>query len=309
MSNNFRVSIKIPGKTFLLGEYLALSGGPSLVVATNPQFVVDFQFGIGTHVFDNNSPAGRYIAANQNFFKDFKIYFSDPYQRGGFGASTAEFLGVVCFHKFFKDMRKQKSFTYVKDMAATMDFWNVYRDMHKDDKVPPSGADLIGQIVGGLSVYDASRSAIQVYDWPFDNVAVALYKTSFKIKTHDHLRTLDESLVPLDMLRSKMTDALEGLVTKDFKRFSEASRQFTKRLNDAKLVMPEVLKRCEDIEKIPGVLMARGCGAMGADVIAVYGETGKMPILGEKFPDLKRITEVPESQAYGLWVDVIGEVR
>src|SRR4051794_4338735 len=90
----------VPGKTFLAGEYLALSGGPSLVFASEPRFELSVTSGAGkAEGIHADSPAGLFIKKNQDYFKNFDLVFHDPYQgKGGFGASTAQFLGAYAMN-------------------------------------------------------------------------------------------------------------------------------------------------------------------------------------------------------------------
>lgn len=118
-------SLKIPGKTFISGEYLALNGGNSLIVSTKPGFQVFFVekpslnsnldgqslinqlckiHGLNESFFDKNflknnqSPAEIFYQKNLKKFHAWDIYFYDGYdKKGGFGASTAQFLALFLF--------------------------------------------------------------------------------------------------------------------------------------------------------------------------------------------------------------------
>ena len=83
--------LMVPSKTFLLGEYVALKGScPVLVLTTEKYFKlfvglnsaqkIDVQ---GIHM---ESPAGKLIKSNVDFYKNYAIKFIDPYPSlGGFG--------------------------------------------------------------------------------------------------------------------------------------------------------------------------------------------------------------------------------
>ena len=101
--NNEYFSIKIPGKTFISGEYLALSGGSSLLVSTEPGFQVFFvpegdaeslaelkslinhKINLDINSWDDNwlmnshSPAGKFYQKNLEVFKSGKFLFYDGY--------------------------------------------------------------------------------------------------------------------------------------------------------------------------------------------------------------------------------------
>ena len=53
------MNIVIPAKTFLVGEYLALTGGPSIILTTTPCFELRQCNNLGLHGVHPESPAGR----------------------------------------------------------------------------------------------------------------------------------------------------------------------------------------------------------------------------------------------------------
>ncbi|MFZ4403528.1 MAG: hypothetical protein ACOYOK_05440 [Pseudobdellovibrionaceae bacterium] len=106
----------IPGKTFLVGEYLAMKTGQALVVTTAPGFSVDIEILKANQEFgakdssiskfesgsDNQflhllsspqSPAALLFKSEPEFILQ-KFDFKNHLGLGGFGASTAEFLAV-----------------------------------------------------------------------------------------------------------------------------------------------------------------------------------------------------------------------
>ena len=56
------VTLEIPSKTFLIGEYLALKGTSSLILSSGPGFQV--AVGEGTSDFVPESPAGQFLQKN-----------------------------------------------------------------------------------------------------------------------------------------------------------------------------------------------------------------------------------------------------
>jgi mevalonate kinase len=86
----------IPGKTFLVGEYLALHGGPTLVALSKPCFELKAQAGAGSiGTIHPESPAGQFISKHSDFFKKFDLEFVDPYQGlGGFGHADVKVLKI-----------------------------------------------------------------------------------------------------------------------------------------------------------------------------------------------------------------------
>jgi mevalonate kinase len=293
-----RVSFNIPGKTFLLGEYVALFGGPSLVAATGPHFEVDFVEGEEEHPFHPKSPAGKYIAHHSSFFKKFSIEFHDPLQgQGGFGASTAQFIAVCSFHKKYEDICAERPFNF-KNPVLALDIWHEYRALFASDEIPPSGADLIAQLVGGISSFRIDTMEWEKMEWPFHGTGLQLFKTPFKVNTHEHLAVLDKNNLPLTELKACVEKAIAGIKAENFDVFRDESRHFMILLDEAGLLSADARHEIERASKVPGVSLVRGCGALGADVLAVYGNPK------EEFSILKKIASLPENLAYGTWMEV-----
>jgi hypothetical protein len=303
MSLKATVHFKIPGKTFLCGEYLALFGGPSLVLTTNPLFEVICQAGSGRHHFHQDSPAGKYIAQYAEFFSKWDMEFRDPYLTGGFGASTAQFIGVCLLHLQSENFEKEKFFSTKRQIA--LDVWSRYRKLFSSDITPPSGADLVAQIVGGLSVFDAQGPSVEVVKWPFADKDILLFKTEIKIATHEHLAKSD--LNPLNLqrdLRPIAQASISGLVAEDWEAWISAQVAFSKILTELHLVHSDTQLLLQKIAKIPGVLHARGCGALGADVIAICIDKNVKDSVVHELKELKFMASLQNDQAYGTFIDV-----
>ena len=123
-------SWEVPSKTFLVGEYIALSGHPAVLLTTTPCFKVQ-QIAepklINIHPL---SPAGRLW---NDAHCDFGLSFEDPYQgMGGMGASTAQFIGV------FQALNHQLSGE--REEQALLEQYEQYAWSGKGRK--PSGYDL-----------------------------------------------------------------------------------------------------------------------------------------------------------------------
>jgi len=82
-----------------VGEYVALSDGPALLLNTGPQFTYEINLkesDINQVEFHKDSPSGKYFAENNTLFTNCDFNFIDPHEnKGGFGASGAKFAGLV----------------------------------------------------------------------------------------------------------------------------------------------------------------------------------------------------------------------
>lgn len=294
MSHKSQISIKIPGKTFLMGEYLALDGGPSLVASTEPFFEVIFSVqdevdkeslqGV-RNPFHPASPAGLWVSQNIEKFKNTHIDWTDGYGgMGGFGASTAQFIAVWLFCQEEPQMPLSP--------GTIRRAWQDYEDCFLDD-VKPSGADVINQMFGGLTLWSAKTSTLDQFPWPFFDLKVDLYKTKIKTKTHEHLNSLNSQDLPLRELRSSMEEALRGLETKNSDAFLIQSIEYSKILQSAGLQDKSSLELIDQILESGDVLHARGCGALGSDVIAVY--MANSIDLNFEHLGLKKIASLPQN--------------
>lgn len=263
-----QLRLSLPSKTFLLGEYLALSTGPSIVAATEPRFEFKFRVGDFLKTIHPQSPAGLFYKKCQKDVGPMQMEMTKPTNNtGGFGASTAQYLALWHYSKAVK--KKQPM-----DVNAQFieECWQDYRDLFQ--QAPPSGADLINQLCGGLTVWDPIKKDVQKFDWPFPDLKLYLLKTSHKIKTHEHLAAMDTASIPTVALSEIMQTALVALKEKNSVQFLRQTIMYTEVLYRAGLQSPDTMSLIGKIATRANVLCARGCGALGADVIAVYGSPG-----------------------------------
>lgn len=130
----------VPGKTFLAGEYLAVKEGPTLFILTKPVFETVISKGEGLiDGIHSESPAGLYIAKNKDLFQEVNIRFKAAYDgKGGFGASTAQFLAVYSFVQGSSD---------IDPLDMLEDYYEV---AWQGVGTKPSGADLVAQLCGQI---------------------------------------------------------------------------------------------------------------------------------------------------------------
>ena len=240
--------IRIPGKIFISGEYAALKGLPALTVAVSPGFEFTES---NNSAFHPASPAGLY---NQNLTGD----FFDPYKGiGGLGRSTAEFIAAA-----YKKLGHS-------DLWNT---WTEYRNLLQRETNTPSGVDLLTQIKGGYCLTDTITKEVVSLNWPFANLDWVAVVTGNKVKTHEHLdKSLDLNWDKLQILNQKVNDAFMAKDTEAFVQHLKAWREFLFASNLEASATTELLDIFLDI---PGVRVAKGCGALGSDVVFVVFEKG-----------------------------------
>ncbi|MCB0414053.1 MAG: hypothetical protein KDD50_06955 [Bdellovibrionales bacterium] len=275
-------NLSAPSKTFLVGEYLALEGGPSLVAATGPRFglsilEVESPEKVKVEGISPLSPAGKWIRDHQADFSRHSFEFCDPHNgKGGFGASTAQFLFVFAWSKFLEC--KKIDF---ESLDKIQEIWSSYREYGTLSDTPkPSGADLIAQLVGGISSLEWHNDEItelKTYCWDFEEQSFSLFRTGTKVRTHEHLRDLKAGLKPelKEALLKSSLKAKKALYESDAFNFLIALQEYYKTLNQNQLVAPHTQVLVDNFYQSESVLGVKGCGALGADVLFVLSELEK----------------------------------
>lgn len=312
-----RFDVLIPGKTFLLGEYLALAGGPSIVANTAPCFEFSWQSDFREresvdssiaaaptvrHPFHQNSPAGQWLERTEgnsrNSHSDHLIQFLDPYNgKGGLGASTAEFVGAWIFRNWLKNpdvWSKEGSFvTGVEDHRQHVaPNWKSERfgssrfrdllDAYRTTTKAGSGADLVSQVAGGIAVWDAREDEMRRFRWPFRDLSFSLLVTGRKLATHEHLATLNPlAQLEIDDMREWVDEAVQAMALEDADRFVASVRGFGKVLSDIGRVADHSRTLLDKLADCAGVRAAKGCGAMGSDILFVLHDRSQSVELAE----------------------------
>lgn len=272
------IKFSIPGKTFLCGEYAALFGGPSLVLATHPNFTFSASPGDGQHPFHQQSPAGLFIKKNQELFKQLNLSFSTEGSQGsGFGGSTAEFLGCYLLKTYWSEFLQKQKISLLSKLEGASEFalnaWKEYQSLFTQQKNKPSGADVIAQSLGGLTIF--SSGLIEVLQWPFPTKDILLFKTNHKIATHEHLQSASVESQSVVLLQEISQEIIDALKKADWIRFILEQEKLSAELQNQQWCLPQTAELVSALRSLAGVEGARGCGALGADVIAVFIDKDK----------------------------------
>lgn len=294
--------LSIPGKTFVAGEYAILKGQPALLAATEPRFELRVSRGEGElRGIHPDSPAGRLAQSHLENLKSFSLEFVDPLGLGGLGASTAQFLGLYAFLNW-RSQARLESEKYLDHQLLLKSYlqyaWN-------GEGSVPSGADLLAQERGHLALVDKAAGRISTHSWNFRNLGFYLLHTGVKLATHEHLRASPVFEV------TKMQQAL-ALIQRAFVEespereslFAQGLREYAAALENENLVAPHSLELLRALGEIPGVRAAKGCGAMGSDVIFVLVEGGTELSAFAREKNVK-IIATEKSLTAGLQVNVL----
>ena len=279
---------EIPSKTFVIGEYLALEGTASMVLATEPCFIIKTTRDLSTELHPN-SPGGqlhKQMKQKENYF------IEDPHGgRGGFGRSTAEYLSVFIHDLILKrnvsgnvseaNRTSHKLPVTEAKLSATElhrggwvreiilgnlgSFISTYQNCVPDYK--PSGADLVAQVCGGLCWYDGMNFSFEKLTWPFPGYEIYVFKTDYKQKTHEHLKGIKNknfrTLIPI------LVSAKISLEQANLKMFCQSLNDYYDILGGLGLSDHKVRNGVNKLREQPEILAAKACGAMGMDAVLV----------------------------------------
>jgi mevalonate kinase len=259
--------LSVAGKTFVAGEYLALLGGPALVLSTEPRFRLQVSGGAvnSENPFHPESPAGKLWAMDASFFSQYLIRFQDPYQIGGFGASSAQFALLHAFWQLKEDI-----FAEAERFFDWHEMLHDYRAIAKTEGYAPSGADVVGVCAGGLTWFDRNNGKVQTFAWPFQDMDFFVSHTGRKLATHEHLKSL--TAFSVEGFEMAMNQIHQGLIHIQFEDFLAGMKQYRQLLSEKNWVTEFTSQMVEKLEKNSKILFAKGCGAMGSDVILVFCE-------------------------------------
>jgi hypothetical protein len=247
--------VKIPSKTFVLGEYAILQGSNALLMGHGPWFQVSYEPGNPASPFHVDSPAGKWLAANRT---EAKIQFKDPHGgKGGYGGSGAEFLAAWAFEKEIPPV------THPRAILA----WSAWEDSRPSSG---SGADILTQAFGVnredtffLEIDPVSTTLKEIYAMK-NQGEISLFHTGKKVATHE--AKVPPNL-PVEELEDIVIRAGAWLERGLFDGFAKEVTAYGEKMASLGLVAPHTLAA---LKKMPdGVLAAKGCGAMGSDVILV----------------------------------------
>lgn len=257
----------IAGKIFILGEYAVLGGEGAILAAVPERFELR-PAGDQALSFHPESPAGRWLnTLDAKKLKKISTYkFYDPRQgEGGFGASTAQFALI------YRELHPQ---------ADWRQAWRAYRSVTSDEPLPPSGADLVSQWQGGVTHFEPKTEKVQdlstKIDWGRLMVFSATHQSARKVATHEHLKQIENLQLhnPASLMKRKLKliidRGLRAISETQFETLGEALTEYALTLKHFGLEIPETQADREAFAEIPGVLGAKGMGAMQSDGILVW---------------------------------------
>lgn len=245
----------IPAKTFFLGEYVAMTGDPAIVLTTEPCFELRLTEQSGLQGIHPDSPAGRFWMQQGRLDKG--LAWHDPYNGcGGLGASSAQWLGAYLASHYLQNQ-----------LACPDEMLNAYfKSAWQGVGIRPSGYDVVAQSMQGCVYIDRQQAHYLTYDWPFPDLAFILLHTGEKLATHQHLQTLTLGGC-MEQLVGIVKSAKLAFESANSEQIIDAVNAYHECLQQQGLVATHSLHLMAMLKKNKDILAMKGCGAMGADVL------------------------------------------
>ncbi|MBL7479518.1 mevalonate kinase family protein [Legionella bononiensis] len=260
----------IPAKTFLLGEYVAITGGSAIILTTAPYFELSLTDSIEQSPIHPQSPAGKWWSKAQN--EGTFLGWNDPYnERGGLGASSAQFLGT-----YWATCHLHQN---IPDEQSMLEAY--YQSSWSGEGLRPSGYDVIAQARKGCVYINKQKNMVQSYHWPFDDLSFLILHTGVKLATHQHLMntTLPTQINEMSNLVDEAKLAFEQ---RDSTQLINAVNKYHQILSSLNLVEEHSLNMINTLKSNPEIVAIKGCGALGADTLLILTKRQNLHTLRKK---------------------------
>jgi mevalonate kinase len=217
-------------------------------------------FLVGEYAVLHSGPAVLLTAPPFFSYDTVSREFADPYNGlGGFGASSARFV-----------LEEQ-----AKGITDPWEIWQRFRQ----SGLSGSGADAIAQSFGGMVFFHPAAKQLEKLAWPTPDLSVALIHTGNKLPTHEHLAALalrkQFNDITSDELSAITLSAYQACKTSNGLLFIKAINDYAEKLLSLNLVAETTLLLLNKCRMRNDVLAAKGCGAMGSDVILLIIPTAQ----------------------------------
>ena len=256
------IEISCPAKTFIVGEYAVLDEGPAIVLNTSPRFTCRIQknSSIDQINLSENSPAGQWVKKHPQDFQSVHLEWLDDYSvRGGLGFSSAQFNILYAYSFILREGHI--------DHIAPQEVWRSYRKLNFEGFIP-SGADIITQWVGGVTIFEQSPLSIESLTSSLPDLDCMILRTGDYFETYKYLK----SFQPEDMseLKKIAEIAVTAMKQRDENAFISAINDYRKSLKRKNYITDKSDKILNRLEKTKEIKALKACGAMGAETIIVF---------------------------------------
>ena len=235
------------------------------MVNTKPRFCFEIREGQNLNSdFHPQSPAGQWLEQHPQIQYNIKPY--DPHSfQGGFGFSSAQFNLVYLLSEALKEDKVLEAGQIPE--VNLLQMWTDYRSLDFKGHTP-SGVDVVSQWVGKVCVFSLDPFNVDSLDWPFKDLDFFLVRTGIKLDTWEHLREIKIGGF------SELTDIAKGAIlsvkNEDAKEFVLALNEYSACLEKKSLIHKNTSLFLNKLKKVKSIITAKGCGAMGAEVVVVF---------------------------------------
>lgn len=277
------IEISCPAKTFILGEYSVLDGGPAVLINTAPRFRCVFSKDSQAKPlsFPKKSPVSQWASGHQEEFKDLSLKWTDPFQgKGGLGFSSAQFNMLYGYSL----MRQGVSL----DQISPQKIWRVYREMEFEGWIP-SGADVVSQWVGGVCLFQQNPLRVRSLMLPLPSIECLIVRTGERLNTYEYLKDL--KLKDVSALKNLAQEGVIALESGDEKSFLKIVNEYGLALSDQGFVTEHTKNILQELQTFKEIKALKGCGAMGAEMIIIFYKKEQDENLRKKLSCMEIITD------------------
>ena len=256
------IEISCPAKTFIVGEYAVLDGGPAIILNTSPRFVCRIQKNSTECRIDlaENSPADQWVKKHPQDFSSVQLEWIDNYKaKGGLGFSSAQFNILYAYSFILREGHI--------DQITPQEVWRSYRKLNFKGFIP-SGADIITQWVGGVTIFEQSPLSVESLTSSFPDLDCMIFRTGDYFETHEYLKNFE--LSDMSDLKKIAETAVKAMKQKEESAFISAIEDYRKALKRKSYITAKSEEILNRLEKIKAIKALKACGAMGAETIIVF---------------------------------------
>lgn len=287
------IQFNLPAKTFFVGEYAALYGGPALLVTTTPCFGITWSNKITRHNESRlrgihpDSPAGRWWLSSKHHRGI--LEWQDPYQgRGGLGASSAQFLGAFLASCHCLNQEPQLT-----------DMFNAFQQTCKHEAgILPSGYDVLAQSQNQFVAINRQERVLQTYPWPFADIDFFLVHSGKKIQTHEHLKNIQLHASFIKELSSIAHQTQMAFINTNSNQLIDSINAYSKSLFTNQLVTENTITSLIAFHECEYISASKGCGALGADVLLLITTRNDAAKLEAKLRDEQKLILATSADIY-----------
>ena len=256
------IEISCPAKTFIIGEYAVLDQGPAIVFNTSPRFVCRIKKNSkpSSIPLSENSPAGQWIKKNPQDFQSVQLEWINNYQnKSGLGFSSAQFNILYAYSLILR----QGHIDHIKPQEV----WRNYKSL-KFEGFLPSGADIITQWVGGVTVFEQNPLYVETLISHLPDLECMVLRTGDSFPTYKYLKSFQ--IEDVSDLKKIAAMAVSAIKQREEEAFLSAVNDYRAALQKKGYTTAKSIEILDRLKNIKSIKAVKACGAMGAETLIVF---------------------------------------